>query len=157
MERSCTVIFRSKMDKFGVVCLGISVLFIGAVLFLPLVLFGPVTIYDITMSCVLFVILTNCMAWMSFSIKYVFYEDHLYVKGGPFRSRIRYEAITRITPTNEMLTGYRIASSKNGIEIVYKTGIWGSVKVSPEDMDGFVAETEKRCPNVIIQMNKSAN
>lgn len=61
-----------------------------------------------------------------------FHKDHLFVKGGPFKSRIQYQTITKVTHGTNMFVEYRILSARNGIEIHYKTGLWGSVQISPE-------------------------
>ncbi|MFD4706017.1 PH domain-containing protein [Gottfriedia sp. NPDC058432] len=38
------------------------------------------------------------------------------------RSRIAYREITKISPTTEIFTGYRLLLSKNALEIIYKSG-----------------------------------
>ncbi|WP_181396006.1 PH domain-containing protein [Cytobacillus oceanisediminis] len=50
--------------------------------------------------------------WTSVSIKYVFYNDFLLVKGGQISREILYDEITQISSANDMYTGYRILSSK---------------------------------------------
>ena len=95
--------------------------------------------------------MTAIILWSSFSIKYVFHQDYLFVKGGPFRSRIPYENITKVSPTSSIFVGYRLLSSRDAIEIFYKTSLMGSVKISPEDQKAFIAELKKRCPNSVIQ------
>ncbi|KYD25219.1 hypothetical protein B4110_3001 [Parageobacillus toebii] len=45
-------------------------------------------------------------------------------------------------------------SSASGIEIFYKSGILGSVKISPKEKELFLSELKKRCPNAIIQESK---
>jgi hypothetical protein len=70
------------------------------------------------------------------------------VKGGPFKSRIPYEEITKVSPTREIFTGYRILSSRDAIEIFYKTAFMGSVKISPKEQKRFMIELEKHCPHI---------
>src|SRR5699024_2162240 len=79
---------------------------------------------------VTFILCAGLIIWSVLGIKYVFEEDHLYVQGGPFRSCIPYEAITKVEKTGNFLIGYRILSARRGLEIFYKTGMWGSVIIS---------------------------
>ncbi len=58
--------------------------------------------------------------------------------------------MTRISTTNDIFTGYRLLSSKNGIEIFYKSASLGSVKISPKDVELFISELKQRCPTIQI-------
>jgi len=99
----------------------------------------------------IFIISVGFILWIAISIKYVFYEDYLLVKGGPFRSKIPYQTITKTSPTNDIFTGYRILSSKDGLQLFYKSAMLGSVKISPKNRRDFITELKKRCPNAEIQ------
>ena len=96
--------------------------------------------------CGLFIVFSGFMVWIWLDIEYKFYDDYLFVRGGLFRSRIPYSQITRIQETNNVLIGYRILSSKDALEIYYKTGLLGSVIISPENKDQFIEELRRRCP-----------
>nr|WP_231784159.1 PH domain-containing protein [Lentibacillus sp. JNUCC-1] len=74
----------------------------------------------------------------------------MYIKGGPFRSRIAYKDITRVSPSHDVFTGYRVLSSRDGLELFYTTGLMGSVKISPEDQGMFLKELQERAPDVQI-------
>ncbi|MEH7249470.1 PH domain-containing protein [Neobacillus niacini] len=128
--------------------ISITLFVILAVFIIPLSLDKERTIIDTIIVLSLCVLSIGFILWSAFSIKYVFYQDHLFVKGGLFRSRIPYEEITRILTTKEIFTGYRLLSSKDGIEIYYKSSSLGSVKISPKDIELFISEIKKRCPNV---------
>lgn len=128
--------------------ISITLFVILAVFIIPLSLDNERTIIDTIVVMSLCVLSIGFILWSAFSIKYVFYQDHLFVKGGLFRSRIPYEEITRISTTKEIFTGYRLLSSKVGIEIFYKSSSLGSVKISPKDIELFISEIKKRCPNV---------
>ncbi|MBO1909913.1 PH domain-containing protein [Sporosarcina sp. 6E9] len=145
------MIFRSKVDSFFVKFILIMILIIGLVTLLPLFAVGGGQLLVVLISALTFLVSTGIILWCSFSIKYVFHEEHLFVKGGPFRSRIPYESITKVSPTSAIFTGYRILSSRDSIEIFNRTTVLGSVKISPNDQKGFVAELKKRCPNLRIQ------
>lgn len=142
--------FSSKIDKFFVGIISITVFIILGVFLFPLLLDYDRTSIDTITVLSLCVLSIGVLLWSAFSIKYVLYNDHLFVKGGLFKSRIPYEDITRISPTTEIFTGYRLLSSKQGIELFYKSATLGSVKISPKDIDLFIFELEKRAPNVQI-------
>ncbi|WP_301722872.1 PH domain-containing protein [Planococcus shixiaomingii] len=126
----------------------LAVLIVGAASFSPLFAEGGTLWPVVIIPTLMFFIVTGVILWMTFSIQYVFYQDYLFVKGGPFRSRIPYEQITKVSPTTDIFTGYRILSSRDGVEIFYKTAILGSVKISPENKKEFISEVKKRCPNI---------
>lgn len=146
------MVYRSKIDAFFVNFMLIIVLILAIATFFPFFLEGGTDLPVVLILTSTFVITVSFILWSAFSVKYVFYEDYLYVKGGPFRSRIRYEHISKISPTKDIFTGYRILSSRDAIEIFYKTGFSGSVKVSPENKEEFIEELKKRCPYIIIQL-----
>ncbi|MGE7688932.1 PH domain-containing protein [Lysinibacillus sp. NPDC097214] len=49
----------------------------------------------------------------------VFCEDYLLLKGGPFKSKIPYQNITKVSPTTDRFTRYRISSSNIGLELFF--------------------------------------
>ena len=144
--------FQSKVDRFFSNLILIVVLIIGALIFLPLFFedFRNELITVLVYTTILLIVI-GFILWITFSIKYVFNQNYLFVKGGPFRSRIPYENITKVSPTTEIFTGYRILSAKDGLEIFYKNAALGSVKISPKNKSEFIIELKRRCPNVQIQ------
>ncbi|BDG46013.1 PH domain-containing protein [Parageobacillus sp. KH3-4] len=145
------MVFRAKIDSFFIFIMSITILVLSGVLLIPLFTDKTRTMLDTVIVFSLLIISVGFITWSVFSIKYVFYDDYLLVKGGPFRSRILYQEITKVSPTKDIYTGYRLLSSKSGIEIFYKSGTLGSVKISPKENELFLSELKKRCPNVIIQ------
>jgi hypothetical protein len=146
------MVFRSKVDNSFRIVIFIAILIIGAVTFLPLFIDDDIKTIDVIILSSIFIITVGFMLWIAVSIKYIFHKDHLFVKGGPFRSRIPYEEITKIDKTKDIFTGYRILSSTDGIEIFYQSAMLGSVKISPKDSEYFISEIKKRCPNITIQV-----
>lgn len=144
--------FRSKIDKYFIVTISIACLVILAVFIIPLSLDNDKTTTDIIIVLALCTLSVGFILWTSFSIKYVFYPDHLLVKGGLFNSRIPYDNITRISPLKEIFTGYRLLSSKEGIELFYTSAALGSVKISPKDSEAFITEIKRHCPTVLIEI-----
>ncbi|MFD1413706.1 PH domain-containing protein [Oceanobacillus jeddahense] len=145
------MIFRSKIDGFFVTFMSIVILLIGAITLLPPLIDKEASIAIVMIMTAMFIILAGLLLWMSFSIKYIFYENYLLVKGGPFKSKIAYQSIRKISPTKDIFTGYRILSARNGLELFYDSAILGSVKISPKNRKEFITELKKRCPNVHIQ------
>lgn len=145
------MVFRSKMDTYFATFLFIVILVIGMVVFIPLLIDREATITIMLTMTSFYIAIISFTLWSFLSIQYVFYEDHLFVKGGLFKSRIPYEKITKISPTKEIFTGYRALSSKEGLELFSDAVTWGSVKISPKESERFISEIQKRCPNVKIQ------
>lgn len=146
------MVFRSKVDPFFLTCLIFTIGIMAAVSLLPLLLDKEASLFTGIVMCAIFIASTGFILWCTFSIQYVFYNDYLLVKGGPFRSKIPYAHITKVAPTNDIFTGYRILSSKQGIEIFYKSSLLGSVKISPDPKTAFIRELKKRCPHVPIHV-----
>lgn len=86
--------------------------------------------------------------WIILSIEYRFCDHYLLVKGGPFKSRIVYDDISKVSPTTEVFSGYTVLSARNSIEIFYSKSLLGSVKISPRDQKAFMTELKKRCPHL---------
>lgn len=145
------MVFRSKIDSFFVKLIVIVILILGLATFLPLFAESGNELSVVLTLTSVFLIMTTIILWCSFLIKYVFHQDYLFVKGGPFRSRISYENITKVSPTSSIFMGYRLLSSRDAIEIFYRTSLMGSVKISPKDQKAFIAELKKRCPNLLIE------
>lgn len=140
---------QSKLDGFFIKFILISIIIIGVVLFTPLFFMDiRVELNTVLILIVTFLILTSFILWASLSVKYVFNQEYLFVKGGPFRSRIPYENITKVSSTTAIFTGYRILTSRDAIEIFYENAVLGSVKISPKNKDEFIAELEKRNLNL---------
>lgn len=149
--------FRSKFDPFFVVIFSVIMVFITAVFFVPLglELNSGRTFSTGEWSIILSLYLPSVglMLWTFFGIKYVIHDDHLYVQGGPIRSRIRYSDITKVTSSMDLYAGLKLVTSKKGIEIHYRTALLGSVKISPNELELFLAELKKRCPDAVFQVD----
>jgi len=146
------MVFRSKVDAFFSNFMLIVVLIIGAGSFFPLFIEEVRNeLAAVLILTLIFLILISFILWTGFSVKYIFYQDHLFIKGGPFRSRIPYENITKVSPTTAIFTGHRILSSRDGLEIFNNTTFLGSIKISPKNKDEFIAELKRRCQRIQIQ------
>jgi len=143
--------FRPKFDSFYKVFLTFVALTISAVLLIPLIVDrdAPAEVWYVIVPLNLATL--AFLAWSIFSIKYVLTMDYLYVQGGPFRSRIPYRDITKVAPTRNVWYGYRLTTSLDSIEIFYRKALLGSVKISPQDPERFIAELKKRCPNAVFE------
>ncbi|MFP7493953.1 PH domain-containing protein [Terribacillus saccharophilus] len=145
------MLFRSKVDTYFVYFLMIIVLILWLATSWPLFFFHDIKLYEFLQLISIFLLGTGFTLWSAYSIEYIFNQDHLMVKCGPFKSRIPYANMTRVTLTKDIFTGYRVLSSRNAIEIHYKISFWGSVKISPECNDSFLSELETRCEHIEIQ------
>src|SRR5690625_853954 len=146
------MVFRSKVDAFFSNFMLIVVLIIGAGSFFPLFIEEVRNeLAAVLILTLIFFILISFILWTGFSVKYIFYHDHLFIKGGPCRSRITYENITKFSPTTAFFTGHRILSSRDGLEIFNNTTFLGSIKISPKNKDEFIAELKRRCQGIQIQ------
>jgi hypothetical protein len=145
------MVFRAKIDSFFLSVMSVTIFVVSGVLLIPFFLDHNRTMLDAAVVFSLLILSVGFIVWSVCSLTYVFCDGYLLVKGGPFRSRILYQEITKVSPTNDIFTGYRLLSAKSGIEIFYQSGFLGSVKISPKEMDLFLSELKKRCPHVIIQ------
>ncbi len=145
------MIFYSKVDAFFRSIRLIVILIVGAAIFVPLFFEKNPDLQMIIILASIYFVIISVILWISFSIKYIFYPTYLFIRGGPFRSRIPYEDIIKVTSTTAIFTGYRVLSSRDSIEIFYRTAILGSVKVSPKYQAKFIAELQERCPNIQIK------
>ncbi|WP_176140587.1 PH domain-containing protein [Halobacillus salinus] len=141
------MVYRSKVDRLFVLLMVLIVSVIGLASFFPLFL-GEELERQVLLISVLFVAMASFVLWCGFSVAYELKSDCLCVKGGPFRTQIPFGRITKVTDTRDILTGYRLLSSRDAIEIHYNDGVFGSVKISPKDKEAFMAELRKRNPKL---------
>lgn len=142
--------FRARRDAYFIKMISIILIFLGIVILLPLLDSDSRTPGFIIFTCFFLVLCEGFIVWIAFDIKYTFLDDHLYVRGGLFWSKIHYKEITKVGPASNMFVGYRLLSARNGIEIYYKTGMWGSVQISPENQMQFLTELQAHCPGINI-------
>lgn len=90
--------FKTKRDPLFV-CLWLFFLFVANLVLLWPLLLDPkaLTRTELVGIIVPDALVTLLLAWLALDISYVIREDLLLVKGGMFRSKIRYNDITRIT------------------------------------------------------------
>jgi hypothetical protein len=144
------MVYQAKVDIFLILFIFLLVWTMGGI---SLLLFITSLSAFIIMSTV-FIISVVFIWWYANSIKFVFCEEYLLVRGGPFKSKIPYEGITRVSPTTDKFTGYLISSSNKGLEIFYKSAVHSSIKILPKDKMMFIIELKKRCPNAQIPHNQ---
>ncbi|MFC4402717.1 PH domain-containing protein [Gracilibacillus xinjiangensis] len=136
--------FRAKRDQPFLLMILIAIVIIGIATILPIFLIPNPNLFDIILLIGIFGVCTGFSLWTTFDISYTLHDDYLFAKGGLFRSKIPYKDIIKIVPSTDILTGYRILSSRDGLEIFYKNSFFGSIKISPEDKNQFLEELEKR-------------
>lgn len=143
------MVFRSKIDSFFIKFLIAIILIVGIFSLLPFAIEKNLDLSVIVILAGMFILMVVFILWSFFTIEYRFTEDHLFVKGGPYRSRIAYKDISKVSSTTEVFSGYRVLSAKNSIEIFYSNAMLGSVKISPHHQKAFMVELKKRCPSLI--------
>lgn len=141
------MVFRSKIDPFYIRFIMAVILFIAAVSFVPL-LIENAPLLDFVIVTIAFAVTTALILWATFSIRYVFLESRLQVKAGPFRSRIPYHSMLKVSPTRNVFTGYRLLASRDALELINNKTMFGTVKISPEEQTLFIEELKKRCPEL---------
>jgi uncharacterized membrane protein YdbT with pleckstrin-like domain len=147
------MIFKTKRDSFFVVFYFIILIIINAVFIIPIFFVEDTKAIDYFIVFTLDLIITGFMIWVMIDMSYEFKEDYLLVKCGIIRSKIRYIDITKLTMNTNIWVGYRVLSSRDAIELHYKTGLLGSVKISPEQKELFIEELQKRNKLINIKQN----
>lgn len=143
------MVYHAKTDIVLTIIMFLIVWIFGAISLLPFTSLSTVIIMSTA-----FIVSVVFVWWYANSIKFVFYDNYLLVKGGPFKSKIPYQSITRVSPTTDKYTGYLISSSDKGLEIFYSTAANGSIEILPKDKMQFILELKKRCPNAQISQNQ---
>ncbi|MGE7910600.1 PH domain-containing protein [Lysinibacillus xylanilyticus] len=143
------MIYHAKTDIILTIIMFLMVWIFGAISLLPFASLSTVIIMSTA-----FIVSIVFVWWYANSIKFVFYDKYLLVKGGPFKSKIPYQSITRVSLTTDKYTGYLISSSDKGLEIFLSTAANGSIKILPKDKMQFILELKKRCPNAQILQNQ---
>ncbi|MFC4712867.1 PH domain-containing protein [Planococcus dechangensis] len=143
------MIFRSKMDAPFIGSISAAILLIAAATIVPLFL-EDVQFSEMLILMAIFFVTTGFILWTIFDIQYIFHKDHLFVKGGPFRSRIPYNDILKVSPTRNIFTGYRLLSARDALELTNNKTMFSTIKISPTDQDAFIAELKERCPELLI-------
>lgn len=146
--------FRARRDIYFTMIISIILLVLAVVILCPLYFQEGRTSGMIALTITFLILCEGFIVWLFLDIQYTFRHDHLCVKGGPFRSKIPYEAITKVAPTTNIFIGYRILSARHGLEIHYKTGMWGSVKISPEKQTHFIKRLQTHCPHLQIDITE---
>lgn len=148
----CNMTFKSKRDKVFTGVMLVAMMIIAVVTLVPIiaiVLSADETEWAaITLLLATLIFSCGLILWVWLDIEYTFYDDYLFVKGGIFRSKIPYDEIIKINESSNILVGYRILASKDALEIHYKYALLGSVIISPKPKAAFIAELQKRCPQL---------
>lgn len=140
--------FKSKIDLPYSIMIGFSLFIIWGVCLVPLFFGEPAPPAALIIIITSVIVTTALLLLMVFDTKYIFYNDYLHVKSWFFGSKIPYRDIYKVNPTSNFLSGYRIMTSKDGVEIHSRSIGLGSVKISPKDKEIFLKMLKKRAPHV---------
>ena len=146
--------FRSKIDRTFIVIMSMALVIVAIATLWPVayeLFYASSPEYPaIWIMTILFFVCAGFLLWVSLDIHYIFYDDFLYVKGGPFRSKIKYEDMTKVNKSSNILAGYRILSSKDALEIHYKHSLMGSVIISPVNQAQFLKVLSEKATHISI-------
>lgn len=90
------------------------------------------------LSCVL---LPLFILWGCLTTYYLFSDNHLIIRYGPFKKRIPLDRITSVKKTSNPLSSPALSLKR--LEISYNT--YDMVLISPQDRDEFIKVLSKRC------------
>ncbi|HIW33158.1 MAG TPA: PH domain-containing protein [Candidatus Paenibacillus intestinavium] len=147
--------FKSLRDRLFIVLWIVIVLIVNLCFLFPLVFSPPLEQVVVIIVILLDLIITALLIWIVADISYSLKDQYLVVKAGMIKSRIQYKDITKITRYPNIWMGYRLLFAKEAIEVHYKTGMMGSVKISPRDKEIFIKELKKRNSEIVIEPAKS--
>lgn len=120
------MLFRSKID------LWLAIVLIGAVI---IALAAAVaTLAAALLPVIIIAIGTVLPVWTLASTIYMVESEALLIRSGPFRWRIPVSSITRIEPSDSVLSGPALSLTRLRVE--YGTG--QSILISPTDRQGFL-------------------
>ena len=138
--------FHSKIDRPFLTLYGTATLLIAVSCFWPFFFDEDMPLFAATILIAIFVATIAFMLWLMLGISYVFRDDYLFVKAEPLRIKISYGDVSLVAPTSNILTGMRMLSSRDALEIFYPKAFMGSVKISPAEQRRFLDELMKRVP-----------
>ncbi|MFJ7737649.1 PH domain-containing protein [Lysinibacillus sp. NPDC097287] len=139
------MVFRSKVDFFLLTLIYLVIVIMGTIPLLPI--YKEASFSTLMRIAAFFLMTAGFIMWYGTSIKYVFSEDYLLIKGGPFKSKIPYQNITKISPTTAGFTGYRISWSNPGLELGLQSATFRRIKLLPKEKLAFITELSKRYPH----------
>jgi hypothetical protein len=134
-------VFRSKVDSWlAAVLLGSAGICVAAV-----VLVGVKESPGLALAVAPLVLIgAGLPLWLLRSTHYTFDDSTLHIRCGPFAWRVPLREIRAVTPTRDPLSSPALSLDRLRIEF----GRMGSIMVSPEDKEAFLAELRKRVPAV---------
>lgn len=86
------------------------------------------------------------VAWIWFDTGYIIGRDELYIRGGPFRWRVKLSEIERIQETRSWLASAALSSDR--LEIRYRR--YNTVEISPKEKELFLERIAQLCPQATI-------
>lgn len=128
--------FYSKIDWW------IGIIF-GMVIFLELIEIFKALLNRPTLSSAIGVLVVIFCSWILLGTYYEFKDDYLLVKSGPFKSRILYDEIKKISFKKSIVAS--TALSIDRIEIICNGRFGGYV--SPRNKNDFIEMLKSKCVN----------
>ncbi len=88
------------------------------------------------------------MLWILLSSFYELKEDHIYMRIGPFFSRVKYENIKSIELKTNILSSMALSTKRIEIRQHNKSYIRGTTYIAPVNREDFIEEMRIRCFNL---------
>lgn len=144
------MVFHAKIDKYFSVIVCFYILIIGVVT-LPLAFLvnEGIPIIALLLICI-FIIPTCFLLWILLSNTYIFHENYLLIKSGPFRTRIPYKEITRVAPERSLSIKFEITSSRDTLQLFNTISAFKHARISPINKQEFIRELKNRNPHIQI-------
>ena len=140
--------FPSKIDRQFIILKLAIYLILGVVCTLPLLIGQDSSWVVATVTLGVFVVVLCIDMLITIPITYTLNHDHMLIRGGVIKIRIDYQDIQHIQPTSDLYTGFRIMTSADALQIIYSSGLFGEIKISPQDKERFTQEVVSRAPHV---------
>lgn len=137
--------FRTRKDRWLVVLLLLMVLFCGVGGLMLLAEPGHKHL-PVAILCLVF---SGASVFLMYPVRYTLAERELVVRGGPFRWRVAYENIEKVTPTRNPLAAPAWSLSRLRVDHRYR-GRTVFLLISPERQEEFLRELAGRCPHLVL-------
>mgnify|MGYP000064832020 CR=1 FL=1 len=137
--------FRTRKDRWLVVLLLLMVIFCGVGGLMLLAEPGHKHL-PVAILCLVF---SGASVFLMYPVRYTLAERELVVRGGPFRWRVAYENIEKVTPTRNPLAAPAWSLSRLRVDHRYR-GRTVFLLISPERQEEFLRELAGRCPHLML-------
>lgn len=98
-------------------------------------------------------LLSPLTLWILFDTGYRLDDEHLHVRSGPLRFRVRLDEIESVKPTRNPLSSPALSLDRLEIR---RRGRWGPVLISPQRRREFLVALADRAPHLVLDEEAGA-